>query len=328
MRTAVPVVPNHPPQATACGRLILSGNISFPYTDDAAGLDGWVMTGIYGDAFAGRTLRDDPDSIHMVTPANGWECTMICEGSFYETDDRVLHMLLRSCTDRLWVSESRDGGEHWSNPQPTDFSNDSSKFHCGQLPDGRYYTVSSPCTDRPGARCPLVLSLYGKVDMGMNYGSILAWLLLACACMAVGVFFSSVTENQIVAALLSFAVLLLAYLMQGIASLVGSSAGAAFAVFAAVSALVGLLVWYMTRSRFLALAVGLAGLAALGVLYVFNSAAVTAALASVLGALALFAPFTGFVSGIFSLSAPVYYLSVIVLFLFLTVRILDKKRWA
>ena len=35
--------------------------------------------------------------------------------------------------------------------------------------------------------CPLVLSLYGKVDMGMNYGSILAWLLLACACMAVGV---------------------------------------------------------------------------------------------------------------------------------------------
>lgn len=175
--------------------------------------------------------------------------------------------------------------------------------------------------------CPLVLSLYGKVDMGMNYGSILAWLLLACACMAVGVFFSSVTENQIVAALLSFAVLLLAYLMQGIASLVGSSAGAAFAVFAAVSALVGLLVWYMTRSRFLALAVGLAGLAALGVLYVFNSAAVTAALASVLGALALFAPFTGFVSGIFSLSAPVYYLSVIVLFLFLTVQSLERRRY-
>ena len=83
----------------------------------------------------------------------------------------------------------------------------------------------------------------------------------------------------------------------------------------------------MTRSRFLALAVGLAGLAALGVLYVFNSAAVTAALASVLGALALFAPFTGFVSGIFSLSAPVYYLSVIVLFLFLTVQSLERRRY-
>ena len=159
VRTAVPVVPNHPPQATASGRLILSGNIAFPYTDDPTGRDGWVMTGIYGDAFAGKTLRDDPDSIHMVTPANGWACTMLCEGSFYETDDRVLHMLLRSCTDRLWVSESRDGGESWSVPCPTDFSNDSSKFHCGRLPDGRFYTVSSPCTDRRGSRCPLVLSL-------------------------------------------------------------------------------------------------------------------------------------------------------------------------
>ena len=175
--------------------------------------------------------------------------------------------------------------------------------------------------------CPLVLSLYGRVDMAMNYAAVLAWLLLACACMAVGVFFSSVTENQIVAALLSFAALLMMYLMNGIASMASGSAGAAFAVFAAVSALAGLLVWYMTRSRFLALTVALAGLAALGVLYVANAAAVTAALTAVLGALALFDPFTGFLNGIFSLPALIYYLSVIALFLFLTVQSLERRRY-
>ena len=159
VRTAVPVVPNHPPQKTSTGRLILSGNIAFPYSDDPTGRGAFTMTGVYGDAFAGKELRDDPDSIHMVTPANGWACTMICEGSFYETDDRVLHMLLRSCDDRLWASESRDDGASWSVPCPTDFANDSSKFHCGRLPDGRYYVVSNARPGGPLPRCPLVLSL-------------------------------------------------------------------------------------------------------------------------------------------------------------------------
>ena len=36
----LPVVPNHPPQATASGRLIISGNIAFPYSDDPSGLSG------------------------------------------------------------------------------------------------------------------------------------------------------------------------------------------------------------------------------------------------------------------------------------------------
>ena len=175
--------------------------------------------------------------------------------------------------------------------------------------------------------CPLVLSMYGKLDMGMNYAIILAWLLLACACMAVGVFFSSVTENQIVAALLSFAVLLLGYLMDGITAMVSDSAAAAFIVFMVVCALAGLLVWYMTRSRFLAVAVALAGLAVLGVLYLVSSAAVTAALSTVLGALALFEPFTGFLHGIFSVFAGGYYLSVIVLFLVLTVQSLERRRY-
>ncbi len=159
VRTALPVVPNHPPEKTASGRLIISGNVAFPYSDDPTGTGAYTLTGVYGGAFGEKPVRDDPDCIHMVTPANGWACTMICEGSFYQTDDGVLHMLLRSCDDRLWVSESRDDGESWSTPQPTEFANDASKFHCGRLPDGRYYVVSNARPGGPQPRSPLVLSL-------------------------------------------------------------------------------------------------------------------------------------------------------------------------
>lgn len=154
----VPVNPNHPPQATASGRLIISGNISFPWTDDPAGLTGWQMTGIYPESMA-ATIKDDPASFWDVARRQQWP-TGLCEGSFYQTDDGVLHMLLRSTgpgfRHRLWVTESRDDGASWSPPVETGFSDTNAKFHFGRLPDGRFYYVGNPIG---GGRTPLVLSL-------------------------------------------------------------------------------------------------------------------------------------------------------------------------
>ena len=151
----IPIVPNHPPQATQTGRLVLSGNISFPYTDDPAGLSGWTMSGIYPPDMA-KEVFDDSEGFHKVQQRAGWPVG-VCEGSFYQTDDRVLHMLLRSGIQKLWVTESRDNGVNWSPPQETAFTDDVAKFHCGRLPDGRFYQVGNPVPN--GKRNPLVLSL-------------------------------------------------------------------------------------------------------------------------------------------------------------------------
>ncbi|MHB9025102.1 MAG: exo-alpha-sialidase [Armatimonadota bacterium] len=153
----LPVVPNHGPQPTASGRLIISGNISFPYTDDPSGLTGWRMTGLYPPELAGEIV-DDSESIWSLKERLGWPVGL-SEGSFYQTGDGVLHMLLRSHTERLWVSESRDDGATWSAPEPTDFSDNVSKFHLGRLLDGRFYHVGCPDPEPRWARTPLVLSL-------------------------------------------------------------------------------------------------------------------------------------------------------------------------
>jgi len=157
LEMGVPIVPNHPPQPTASGRLIISGNVMFPYTDDPAGLTGWTPAGIYPPDLAGR-LVDDSETFHIVRERAGWPVGL-CEGSFYQTDDRTLHMLLRSGTHRLWVSESADDGTTWSEPVETAFTDNVSKFHCGRLPDGRFYCVSTPDPEPRSARCPLVIAL-------------------------------------------------------------------------------------------------------------------------------------------------------------------------
>jgi hypothetical protein len=154
----LPVVSNHPPTATRSGRLILCGHTAYPYTDDPGGLTGWRMTGIYPPEMAAG-LFDDSEGFHLVRKKTGWPAGGLCEGSFYQTDDAVLHMLLRSGTDRLWVTESGDDGATWSPPVPTEFTDNVAKFHLGRLPDGRFYYVGNPDPEPRGRRNPLVLSI-------------------------------------------------------------------------------------------------------------------------------------------------------------------------
>lgn len=70
---------------------------------------------------------------------------------------------------------------------------------------------------------PLILSSFGTVAMGESYTAILAYYLFGLACLAVGMFISSLTESQVIAAVLTFAALFLGYMMGGICSLLSST---------------------------------------------------------------------------------------------------------
>ncbi|WP_428329777.1 exo-alpha-sialidase [Mucilaginibacter sp.] len=154
----LPLIPNHGPEAIKNGRLIISGNFSFPYTDDRSGLAGWKMSSFYPDS-----LYTQDNSATFYKPAEKLGLPPLCEGSFFQTDDAVLHMLLRvtgkGWKGKLWLTESRDNGSIWSKPNETNFSDNDSKFHFGRLPDKRYYYVGIPDTLHHYDRNPLVLAI-------------------------------------------------------------------------------------------------------------------------------------------------------------------------
>jgi hypothetical protein len=160
----IPVNPNHGPQAIANGRLIISGNFTFPYTDDYKGISGWKMNSFYKDSLF---KEDNPATFYA--PAEKMGLPPLCEGSFFQTSDGIIHTLLRvtgkGWKGRLWITESGDNGQTWSLPVESPFPDNDSKFHFGQLPDQRFYYVGIPDTLHHYARTPLVLSLSsdGKV---------------------------------------------------------------------------------------------------------------------------------------------------------------------
>ena len=154
----LPLIPNHGPEALQNGRLIISGNFSFPYTDVKDGLSGWKMGSFYPPE-----LYVQDNSATFYAPAKKLGLPPLCEGSFYQTDDGITHMLLRvtgtGWKGKLWLTDSKDNGATWSKPVETPFTDNDSKFHFGRLPDKRFYYVGIPDTLHHYDRTPLVLAL-------------------------------------------------------------------------------------------------------------------------------------------------------------------------
>ncbi|MCX8129095.1 MAG: ABC transporter permease [Clostridia bacterium] len=120
----------------------------------------------------------------------------------------------------------------------------------------------------------IILFSFGKPDVPPLIGGYIGFILLGAAMVAVGVFASSLTENQVISAVVGFVSLLIMWLVDGVASFVGGIPAK-------------ILSWFSILSRF-----------------------------------------DDFSKGILKLSPIVYYISFIAVFLFLTIRIIDKRRWS
>ena len=174
---------------------------------------------------------------------------------------------------------------------------------------------------------PLILTAFGKVSLISAYAALLGYILLGGACLAVGTFISCLTENQIVAYLASFVVLLIAYLMNGIKTMFTSGNILAFVVFALVLLAASAAVGVVCKNILAGGAVLVVGAAALFALFILRPAWLLSAFDAVLTALALFAPYAEIIGGSFSLPVILYYLSVIGVFLFFTGQTLERRRW-
>jgi ABC-2 type transport system permease protein len=95
----------------------------------------------------------------------------------------------------------------------------------GKVVIGKYLAMLAVFTIPVAISClyPLIMMKYGTISVGEAYTVILAYYLYGAACIAIGTFISSITESQIIAAVLSVLVLFLGYMMSGICNLISSS---------------------------------------------------------------------------------------------------------
>ena len=174
---------------------------------------------------------------------------------------------------------------------------------------------------------PVLFAQYGDVYLPTSYGSIIAFFLMGAALIAVGVFISSLTDNQGFAAGVCVAVILFNYFSVTLSEYVSSTANGSALTLFVLAAGVGLLIHYLTRNDTLACAVGFTLMAVVVLAYFVNGSMFEGLLPEIMTTLSLFERLDVFVNGVFDLTAVTYYLSVAVFFLFLSVQSLEKRRY-
>ncbi len=175
---------------------------------------------------------------------------------------------------------------------------------------------------------PLLFKRYGNVYLLTSYGSLIAFIFLGAALIAVGMFVSSLTENQGIAAGISAVLIALNYYSLDLANITSSTKKGSLIVMLLFAVIVGFIVRYLTRSTAGGVIFGIAMAVVTGVVYLIKSDLFEGLVPNLMARVSLFQRFYTFVNGDFDLTAIIYYLSVTAFFLFLCVQSLEKRRYS
>lgn len=175
---------------------------------------------------------------------------------------------------------------------------------------------------------PLLLSGYGHVDMRSAYASILMFFLLGACLTSIGMFISSVTENQVTSAVVTLVIMLITYFMTSLASYVSTASSSSLIALSALALVLAAIVYLFTKNLSIAFLTAAALVGALLIAYAIDASAFSGLFPALMKKLSLFERFYGTIGGMFDLTAIVYYLSIIGVFLFFTTETLEKRRWS
>ncbi|NMA82536.1 MAG: ABC transporter permease [Epulopiscium sp.] len=175
---------------------------------------------------------------------------------------------------------------------------------------------------------PIIISLFGTVAVGELFSGYLGFFLLGAAFIAIGLFISSLTDNQVVAALVTFATLLLLMLMDGIQQALPKDRTSSIVFVGILIVGIALLVYFSIRNIYVSLGLAVIGFASMALIYVTNKTFYDGILIRFFDWFSLLKRYSGFSMGIFDLSAVVYYITFSAALLFLTIQMIEKRRWS
>ncbi len=174
---------------------------------------------------------------------------------------------------------------------------------------------------------PLIFASYGEVYLPTSYGSIVAFFIMGAAMIAIGMFISTLTENQGFAAGIAIGIFLFNYYSVTLSEYISTSAIGTVIALAVIAILLGLLVKHVTRNSNAGFYTSIVILAIVCVISFVNNSLLDNILPDIMTKLSLFEHFNPFINGIFDVTSIVFYAAVIVFFLFLSVQSLEKRRY-
>jgi len=233
----------------------------------------------------------------------------------------IFILLIPILTMRLMAEE---------NKQKTDQLLFTAPLPVGRIIAGKFFAVATVFLVAMGiiSMYPLILLQFGAVPLKAAYAAILGFTLLGGAYIAIGLFISALTESQVVAAVVSFVVILVTALMDGLVNYLPTDNRSAWLIFAVLVLLLGWVLHSMMHNFTVTVGSVLFAEIALTLTYIIKPAIFDGLVSRVFNWFSVIARFDNFTQGILNLSSVIYYVSVMFLFMFLTVQAIKKRRWS
>ena len=152
---------------------------------------------------------------------------------------------------------------------------------------------------------------------------------MGCVYIAIGMFVSSLTDSTAIAAIGAFGILILLHLWDGLLNFLPSAAWANMMGIVLLASLTAAGMWQMTGSRGIGAVTEVVLLTAAGGIYLVKPAVFENALKGILGRFRLAEAFSSISSNrLLDVSGIILYLTLIGLFIFLTMQMIQKRRWS
>ena len=206
----------------------------------------------------------------------------------------------------------------------------------GQIVWGKYLAILTVYLVNIAIIClyPLFMADYGEIPILASYIAILGFFLMGAVYFAIGLFISSITENQIISAVVTFAVILLSFMLQYMTGIVPSKPLPTVVTLGVCVVILALLYYVLVYRSFqkawiVSIVIAVVGIAAIVVAYLVNSSMFEGFLEQVVLHLSISYMFGYFFdTEVLDINGLVYFLSLIGLFIFLTVQSVQKRRWS
>lgn len=176
---------------------------------------------------------------------------------------------------------------------------------------------------------PLAIKFLGVSYLKTDYAAIVMFFAIGCVYIAIGMFLSSLTESQIIAAVSTFAVLLIMYLWSGLVGFLPAMASYNLIGLLVIVLLVGYLIYHVTKNWMIGGGVALVGVVASVVIYFVKESLFENLLSGLLGKLDFPSMLSNVINNnLFNVGDFVPCVSVVFLFVFLTIQTIQKRRWS
>ncbi len=176
--------------------------------------------------------------------------------------------------------------------------------------------------------CPLIIKIFGTAYLKADYAMLLCYFIVGAMFISVGMFISSLTENQIIAAVCTLAGLLLIYIFDDLLGYIPAASAANFIILMVIILLGALLLYLSTRNAPLALGASAAAVAAELVVYIIKKELFDSLITNLLSDFTVRGVIQNFASyDLFDLGGLLKLVAVTALFIFLTAQSVQKRRW-